>query len=661
MSQEKSKMPIQLYFVFDDSDRQFADELESSFSIMVRRGNITIWHPGKILGGRNVPKTIEQKVKETQIFVFIVTANFLASTYCYEMEEIAMRRQQKGEVAILPVIYKSCLWQFSTFKDLNALPSNGETIYGLSGDGKNRAIGSIVLEIYDIIKKQFSALPKENIRPTVPQKNAHSIMPINSQSIRNLLIQGELTKAIEHTLALAQQTKDSRHINNLIGISARNHSNEKDKNIGVISFDNHRMEQAKIRVALQSFLDDLERHYPHTEIRETETEQQGNTPQNRTNISGDGNIIIQGVSGSSININQSGQHGSPPVNENLKRMKDPILTGPQIEAFCSALKSAFTDYNALKRMLRFKLNKKLDTIIGRGALNQVTLELVDLAESEGWLYRLLYAARKHNPGNQQLIDFEQSIGLATREFGRPGLEAQIRALDQFISLNEWLPKLNAIEKQVCKVETPYETGTGFLIAPDVVLTNYHVVEAVIQAGLGGSTIKLRFDYKKLQGIGSEGEVHTLADKWLIDYSPYSQADLSNMGLPTTDELDYALLRLNKALHERGQIKIPDNMAELAGSYHENAPLFIVQHPDGTPLKLALDTQSIKRFNDNKTRLFYKTRTEKGSSGSPCFDIDWKWIALHHSGRKWIENGGIPVAALTQAWTKKGLNWKNNFV
>src|SRR5689334_14843962 len=31
------------------------------------------------------------------------------------------------------------------------------------------------------------------------------------------------------------------------------------------------------------------------------------------------------------------------------------------------------------------------------------------------------------------------------------------------------------QARVCKVSTPLEAGTGFLVGPDVVLTNYHVV------------------------------------------------------------------------------------------------------------------------------------------------------------------------------------------
>jgi hypothetical protein len=339
------------------------------------------------------------------------------------------------------------------------------------------------------------------------------------------------------------------------------------------------------------------------------------------------------------------------------------LTGEQIEAFSTALKSAFRSFDDLKRMLRFQLNKRLEEIAGRGALNQVVFDLLDVAEAEGWLYDLLQAARRQNEGNAQLQSFEQSVGLAARDFDKSDLEAKIRKFDKFINLNTWLPKLTAIEKQVCSVQIDGKAmGTGFLVASDIVLTNYHVVESIIEKG-NSNLISCRFDYKKLaENNGYTGEVYTLHQDWLIAHSPYSAADChDSLSLPNNDELDYALLRLKQPLANRGCITLPSINEKINDSYQTNAPLFIVQHPEGKPIKLALDTESIIQLNENKTRLYYKTLTEPGSSGSPCFNSDWDLIALHHTGVEYIRNGGIPIPMLIQDWEKKGLLKDNLFI
>jgi hypothetical protein len=97
---------------------------------------------------------------------------------------------------------------------------------------------------------------------------------------------------------------------------------------------------------------------------------------------------------------------------------------------------------------------------------------------------------------------------------------------------------------------------------------------------------------------------------------------------------------------------PRGFVDTPGAAHDfvaKPAMFILQHPDGEPLKLALDTQSVIAVNPNGARVRYRTNTEPGSSGSPCFDADWNLIALHHLGdRNWQNpqfNQGIPFKAI----------------
>jgi V8-like Glu-specific endopeptidase len=84
----------------------------------------------------------------------------------------------------------------------------------------------------------------------------------------------------------------------------------------------------------------------------------------------------------------------------------------------------------------------------------------------------------------------------------------------------------------------------------------------------------------------------------------------------------------------------------------------VQHPKAEPLKLAFDTDAIIGINENGTTVKYKTNTQPGSSGSPCFDINWNLVALHHSGdpdrRNPTYNAGTPFSAICSRLERQGL-------
>jgi Trypsin-like peptidase domain len=157
----------------------------------------------------------------------------------------------------------------------------------------------------------------------------------------------------------------------------------------------------------------------------------------------------------------------------------------------------------------------------------------------------------------------------------------------------------------------------------------------------------------------------LADAACIDSSPYSAAEKTahpDNPLPSLQELDYALLRLaSRAGDEqvkggpRGWITLPSAVVPLPA----DGPILIVQHPEGTPMKLAMDTQAVIGLNGNGTRINYRTNTDPGSSGSPAFTMEWDIVALHHSGDpKWQNptfNQGVPIELIRQRIDANGFS------
>ena len=59
-------------------------------------------------------------------------------------------------------------------------------------------------------------------------------------------------------------------------------------------------------------------------------------------------------------------------------------------------------------------------------------------------------------------------------------------------------------------------------------------------------------------------------------------------------------------------------------------LYVLQHPYGGPLKE--EYGALTAVNKNGTRVRHEVTTERGSSGSPCFNLaDFEPFALHHAG------------------------------
>lgn len=352
------------------------------------------------------------------------------------------------------------------------------------------------------------------------------------------------------------------------------------------------------------------------------------------------------------------------------------LTGSQFKQLTDALIDAFPEQIRLAEVLRFRFNKNLNAYAMGNDLKAIVYRLIVAAEAEGWVDELIAGARESNPGNSKLFVLAQELNLATpmpsELTARGSLEKIIKKTNSLLNVNIWRETLGKLEPQVCRIEISKKNnyrsfGTGFLIAPNVVITNYHVIEPVLLEQATSNNVILRFDFKQVDGkiINQGTEYHLVEDEWLIDQSPYLPDKETR--LPTPDELDYALLRVNgvpgkeaigtkadPSSPERGWIKLTDEISELVA----DTPLFILQHPQGEPLKLGFDTESIIGVNENGTTVKYKTNTEPGSSGSPCFDINWKLVALHHSGDPAYEgakyNAGTPISAICSRLKRQGL-------
>ena len=348
------------------------------------------------------------------------------------------------------------------------------------------------------------------------------------------------------------------------------------------------------------------------------------------------------------------------------------LKGAQLERLSEALRRAFP-VQRLREMMTFKLDKRLDDYALGGDYKEIVFELIMAAEAEGWTAELIQGARESNPGNSALQAIAQDVALAA---ATSTLERTIRTRNPYLDVEIFRTRLGQIETQVCRIEIPTARGTvfgtGFLLGPDVVMTNHHVMNAVISGKATPGMVIFRFDYKRVSdAVVTEGAIYRLAADWHIDSSPPSDVDSKREpkpGVPKPDELDYALVRLEGAPGSSPAGQKPDPKdpprgwieVDNATTAEPSTPLFIMQHPDAAPLKLAVDMSGVIGLNANATRLKYTVNTEGGSSGSPCFNADWKLVALHHSGDPNFDdthnpeyNEGIPIDAIVNLLAARG--------
>jgi Trypsin-like peptidase domain/Effector-associated domain 1 len=311
-------------------------------------------------------------------------------------------------------------------------------------------------------------------------------------------------------------------------------------------------------------------------------------------------------------------------------------------------------------------------LVRPGDFRAQVFDLVNLSQQEGWTDKLVVAIQATRSDNAKIKTLLSDLSIFDIEQAdrtrlvAGSLERTVRERGGFADFVAWTATLTQLRDQVCRIEDPRDSrnalGTGFLVGPDLVITNYHVIDTYIDVAdptLGKirdtRELKCRFDLAIETTGANPGITKPLAapPEWLVDYAAYSAVDPGDRGgLPAQTELDYALIRLADQVGDapgprgakRGWITVTSQPPAL----NEQDIVFIVQHPKGDPLKLSVGVALAR--NANNTRVRYDANTEGGSSGSPCFDVKLNLVALHHAGDpEWKRpaefNQGIPMAPI----------------
>jgi hypothetical protein len=118
-----------LFYSYSHADSVYRDELNKHLSIMKRSGLISSWHDRCILAGDDWVGQIDNNMQSSDLVLLLVSADFLASDYCYDVEmKTALNSHNKGSSRVIPVILRPVDWRYAPFAHIQALPSDGKPI-----------------------------------------------------------------------------------------------------------------------------------------------------------------------------------------------------------------------------------------------------------------------------------------------------------------------------------------------------------------------------------------------------------------------------------------------------------------------------------------------------------------------------------------------------
>ncbi|KRG47077.1 toll/interleukin-1 receptor domain-containing protein [Stenotrophomonas geniculata] len=118
-----------VFFSYSHADEDLRDQLEKQLAMLKRQGVIETWHDRRIGAGQELGQVIDDHINSDDIILLLVSPDFIASDYCYDIEmKRAMERHEAGEAIVIPVILRACDWHHAPFGKLLGTPKDGKPV-----------------------------------------------------------------------------------------------------------------------------------------------------------------------------------------------------------------------------------------------------------------------------------------------------------------------------------------------------------------------------------------------------------------------------------------------------------------------------------------------------------------------------------------------------
>ncbi len=125
--------PLALFICYSHANENTVKHLIPSLKVLARRRHIAPWQDTDLVPGEDWDETIQERLSNARIILFLVSRDFLASHYISEKERpLAMRMCKERRAAVVPILLSPCSWQKEDFSVFENLPSKGKYVSSLT-------------------------------------------------------------------------------------------------------------------------------------------------------------------------------------------------------------------------------------------------------------------------------------------------------------------------------------------------------------------------------------------------------------------------------------------------------------------------------------------------------------------------------------------------
>lgn len=122
--------PYRVFYSYSHADIKMLEKLRKHMAMLRRQGLIAEWYDRSIEAGSEWRQEIERELEAADVILLLVSADFLASEFCYEEEmSRAIERARGGEALVIGVLLRPVdNWASTPFAGFQVVPRDARPI-----------------------------------------------------------------------------------------------------------------------------------------------------------------------------------------------------------------------------------------------------------------------------------------------------------------------------------------------------------------------------------------------------------------------------------------------------------------------------------------------------------------------------------------------------
>lgn len=153
-------MTVRVFLSYAHADEALRHKFETHLAMLKREGEIEVWHDRELVVGDHLDHEISDYLETADLIVLLVSADFLASYYCYEREMArSLERAECGDARLAPIILRACDWKSTPFAKYVLAPTDAKPIV------EHPDIDAAFLQVVNELRRAISKIvskPNEN-------------------------------------------------------------------------------------------------------------------------------------------------------------------------------------------------------------------------------------------------------------------------------------------------------------------------------------------------------------------------------------------------------------------------------------------------------------------------------------------------------------------